>query len=142
MWKHEFTEYTSIHPDELWKPLSDVANWGRIDQQIESIEIDGTPIEGKVFFLKPKGGPRLKLRIESLVPPNQYADVCILPLARMKTTHSLVRVQDQTKITVCIEITGPLTFVWKHVVGRQHANGLVEQTKRLIEFVQSRGEMT
>ena len=139
MWKYDFSEFTSVAPEQLWPPLVDVENWTRIDEQIESIEIEGSPCEGKVFFLKPRGGPRLKLRIESLIPPNQYTDLCFLPLARMKTTHSLSRVQNQTEIRVCIEIAGPLTFLWKRVVGNKHASGLKQQTKRLIEFAKSTG---
>lgn len=139
MWKYDFSEFTSIAPEQLWPPLVDIENWSQIDEQIEYIETEGSPSEGHVFFLKPKGGPRLKLRIESLIPPNEYIDVCFLPLAKMKTTHSLSRVKDLTEIRVCIEISGPLTFLWKRFVGKKHASGLKQQTKRLIEFVQSVG---
>ncbi|MEL6109272.1 MAG: hypothetical protein AAFU85_24960 [Planctomycetota bacterium] len=137
MWKYDFSEFTSASPERLWSPLVDVQNWPQIDRQIESIEIEGSPGEGKVFFLTPRSGPRLKLQIETLVPPKQYTDLCFLPLARMRTTHSLSRVQNQTEIRVSIEIKGPLTFLWKRIVGMKHASGLKQQTRRLIECAQS-----
>ncbi|MEM8945592.1 MAG: polyketide cyclase [Planctomycetota bacterium] len=133
MWKHEFSEYADLTPEELWEPLTDIANWGNIDQQIEWVKIEGPPVEGKLFYLKPKGGPKLKLKVELLRKPNEYADICFLPLAKMKTTHSLSPSSDGTDIGVCIEITGLLSFMWQRIVGHQHAAGLRKQTQRLIE---------
>jgi hypothetical protein len=41
MWKHSFTMTTDVAADALWSPLVDIKNWGDLDEQIESIEIEG-----------------------------------------------------------------------------------------------------
>ena len=139
MWTHQFSMQTEVSVEALWKPLADVANWRQIDEQIEKIEIDEQPQVGTIFHLKPKGGPRLKLRIDIMDPPQTYADTCYLPLAKMMTTHALRPSTEGTEISVQIVISGPLSFLWQRLVGKKHADGLLQQTRRLIEVASSAG---
>ena len=112
--------------------LADIPRWPEIDQQIESVVVEGDPMLGTRFRLKPKGGPTLSLVVDRFEPPETYADLCTMPLAKMRTTHSLIPRGDVTDIRVTIEIFGLLTPLWSRVVGRKHARGLAAQTERFI----------
>lgn len=133
MWKHSFTMTTDVAADALWSPLVDIKNWGDLDEQIESIEIDGPAEIGKLFFLKPKSGPRLKLKVTELTKPTVYADLCYMPLAKMKTIYRLVPTQSGTDIVTEISIYGILSFIWSRLIGKKHARGIAAMNKKLIE---------
>jgi hypothetical protein len=133
MWKHSFTMTTDVAADALWSPLVDIKNWGDLDEQIESIEIEGPAEIGKLFFLKPKSGPRLKLKVTELTKPTVYADLCYMPLAKMKTIHRLVPTQSGTDIVTEISIYGILSFIWSRLIGKKHARGIAAMNKKLIE---------
>ena len=139
MWAHEFSQDTDLCPNDLWYPLTDIANWPSIDRQIEQIEIDGNAEVGKRFRLKPRGGPKLKLQVTRLEPPHTYADVCNLPLASMTTTHELRPTALGTQVHVRIEVAGLMSFFWGPFIGKKHASGLKAQTDRLIEFARDAG---
>jgi hypothetical protein len=133
MWKHNFTMTTDVDPDALWPPLVDIKNWGDLDEQIESIEIDGPAEIGRLFFLKPKSGPRLKLKVTELTKPTVYADLCYMPLATMETIHRLVPTQNGTNIVTEISICGILSFNWSRLIGKKHARGIAAMNEKLIE---------
>ncbi len=133
MWKHSFTMNTDVAADALWSPLVDIKNWGDLDEQIESVEIDGSAEIGNLFFLKPKSGPRLKLKVTELTKPTVYADLCYMPLATMETIHRLVPVQSGTDIVTEISISGILGFLWSRLIGKKHARGIAAMNEKLIE---------
>ncbi len=132
MWTHTFSEDTDVPTTHLWTVLADIPRWPEIDEQIESIVVNGEPKRGTKFKLKPKGGPTLSLVVDRFEAPTTYADVCSMPLAKMRTTHILLSKGDTTEIRVTIEIFGFLSPLWSRIVGRKHAKGLAAQTTRLV----------
>jgi len=132
MWVHTFSEITDVPISQLWNVLADISRWPEIHTQIESIAVDGTSQRGTQFKLKPKGGPRLSIVVDRFERPNVYADLCSMPLAKMRTTRSLLPKDQMTEIRVTIEIFGLLTPLWSRIVGRRHSQGLAAQTKRFI----------
>lgn len=137
MWTSQYEELTALTPEELWPVLADVARWPELDFNIERLELAQAPAPGVEFFLKPRGGPRLRFRIGHFEAPTRYSDVCHLPLAVMETTHELVP-GPRTTIRVRIEVRGLLAPLWGVLVGRQHAAGLPAQTARVLERAASR----
>jgi hypothetical protein len=131
MWQHRFEKSTQLKPNQIWPILADVANWAKVDHNIDFIKVEGTPRAGTKFVLKPKGGPKLKFTIGDFVPPTTYSDICKMPFATMKTLHTLIP-GEKTTIRVDILISGPLSRLWGLVVGRKHAEGLPEQTERIL----------
>ena len=131
MWIHKFQQQTDLDPAELWQILANIAGWADIDENIETISIDGIPMKGSKFLLKPKGGPLLTFNIGDFDPPVAYSDVCQMPFATMTTTHRLFA-GDVTTIDIQITIEGFLSPLWGFLVGQKHANGLPAQTTRFI----------
>ncbi len=137
MWTHHYQQQTDLPAEALWPVLANVSGWAEIDENIETINIDGVPGKNSTFTLKPKGGPRLSFRICDFEPPLTYSDVCKMPFANMKTTHRILN-GDVTTIDIQIVIEGMLSPVWGVLVGRKHANGLPAQTQRFIAAARSR----
>ena len=131
MWQFNFETSTDLTPEQLWPVIADVANWDKLDSNIDFIEIKEKPKSGAKFVLKPKGGPILKFLIGDFEPLFRYSDICRMPLGRMETRHRFTP-GAQTLITVSIEINGFLAPFWGLVVGRKHASGLAIQTERII----------
>ena len=132
MWQHDFEHRTDLPVAAIWPILADVARWAEVDHNIERIKIDAPPGVGVPFTLKPKGGPTLSFVIGDFVAPTTYSDICRMPLARMKTLHSLEAAGPGTVMRVRITITGPLARLWGRMVGRTHAAGLPAQTERIL----------
>jgi hypothetical protein len=134
MWIHHFEQRTSLPAEKLWTIISDVAGWVNIDHNIDKLEINELPKQGAKFHLKPKGGPTLKFVIDTFNPPLEYADLCVMPGAKMKTLHTFERINEkETLIKVDIEIVGSLSWLWGILVGKKHASGLPKQTELFIE---------
>ncbi|MBE9030509.1 SRPBCC family protein [filamentous cyanobacterium LEGE 11480] len=136
MWTHHYQQQTDLSPEALWSVLADVSGWAEIDENIETISVDGVPAKNSTFMLKPKGGPRLHFQICDFEPPVTYADICEMPFATMKTTHRLIK-GDATTIDIQIVIEGMFAPIWGVLVGRKHANGLPAQTQRFIAAARS-----
>ncbi|MFN6379091.1 MAG: hypothetical protein ACK4WD_07440 [Flavobacteriales bacterium] len=138
MWKHHFEQETQVPLESLWQVLANVQGWVNIDKNIDKLVINESPKKGTRFTLKPKGGPTLKFEIETFIPPYQYADLCKMPGAAMKTLHTLQRIDEKTTIiNVDIEILGPMSWLWGLTVGKKHAAGLPAQTKEFIKAAES-----
>lgn len=132
MWHHRFEMHTTLTPDQIWPVLANVSGWADVDHNIEKIAIGSPPGLGVAFTLKPKGGPTLAFIIADFDPPHRYSDVCKMPFAVMKTLHTLDAEATGSRVRVDIEITGPLSALWGFLVGRKHASGLPDQTKRIL----------
>jgi hypothetical protein len=132
MWQHDFEHRTDLPVAAIWPILADVARWAEVDHNIERIVIAAPPGVGVPFTLKPKGGPTLSFVIGDFAAPTTYSDICRMPLARMKTLHTLEPAGPGSVMRVRITITGPLAWFWGRVVGRKHAAGLPAQTERIL----------
>lgn len=134
MWTHRFEQTTDVPVEKLWTVIADVANWANIDHNIDKLVINEEPKQGAKFKLKPKGAPTLEFVIDTFIAPSNYADLCRMPGAKMKTLHTFEsRPNNQTAIIVDITIFGPLYWLWGRIVGKKHANGLPRQTELFIK---------
>lgn len=141
MWTHQYQQKTELTAHELWPVIANIDGWAEIDENIESISVEGLPVEGTQFFLKPRGGPKLAFIVDTFQPPTVYSDVCTMllgtmPLATMKTTHQFSSHGHGTIIDIQISIKGPLAPLWGVLVGRKHASGLPRQTQLFIQAAQ------
>jgi hypothetical protein len=137
MWQHQFETTSKLTPEQIWPVIADIARWADVDHNIEKIEITDPPRVGTCFMLKPKGGRKLNFVIGDFSPPGVYSDICKMPFATMKTLHML-HGGDEMKISVKIEITGPLARLWGFLVGRKHAAGIPAQTARILAHAAKR----
>lgn len=128
---------THLPPERLFRAIADIRRWPDWDDDLERTGLDGPARAGARFTLKPRGGPRVRMVIETAEAPHQFADVSLLPLARMRTAHSLTPAAGGAAVRVVIEVWGPLAFLWDRIVARKQAAGAEAQTRRFLAFAAS-----
>jgi hypothetical protein len=77
------------------------------------------------------------MRVEVADAPRRFADVALLPLARMRTMHEFIPSGAATTVRVTIEVSGPLAFLWDRIVARKQAAGAEAQTRRFVAFAEA-----
>lgn len=129
---------TAVSAEKLFRAKADIRRWPEWDSEIEATVLNAPLEAGAPFLLKPKGGPRISMRIECVEEPRRFVDLAFLPLARMRTSTEFQPSGEDTRIRVVIEIFGPLAFLWDRVVARRLAADCEHQTREFIAFAANR----
>jgi ligand-binding SRPBCC domain-containing protein len=135
MIRHTYEAVVSPSPERLFRAIADVASWPVWDSELESVEPPSTVLAGTGFALKPRGGPRVRMTIESVEANRRFVDVSHLPLAKMRTSHEFTpEAGGGTRVRVTIEVSGPLGFLWDRIVARKQAAGARAQTAAFARY--------
>jgi hypothetical protein len=133
MWQKSYsTIVNDLQATQLWKIWSDINQWHTWQDDIEYAKLDVAFAEGSYFGFKPKGGPKFNLQLTKVVPNSVFVDLTRFPLAKMHDSHELIDRGNGVEIKTTIRIEGPLSFVWRKLVGENIVAGLKEQTEKLI----------
>ena len=97
----------------LW---ADMATWPEWNTDTEWVRLDGPFVQGATGTLKPKGGPKVRFVVQKLTP-TEFVDVSRLWGARLTFAHHVTETVSGTTIAVTISLAGPLSGVWKMVMG-------------------------
>lgn len=134
MWTSEFSMEIEASPEKIWQLWTDVASWKKWDASVEYSKIDGK-FENETFgLLKAVNGPKSKFCLKDVVLNKSFTSHSKLPLCTMDFVHELENENNIVKIKHCIKITGPLTFIFKNVIGKNAAKGLPIAVKKLVEM--------
>ncbi|HVH66402.1 MAG TPA: SRPBCC family protein [Gemmatimonadales bacterium] len=131
MWKAQYEMTTDVSPSALYRAIADINHWREWDTGLEYTRLEGAVKPGAVSVLKPKGGPRVRMSIDE-VRPHILVDTAHLLGAKMRTTHKYVAVGGQTTVHFGIEVSVPLGFLWRKVVGEKQ---IEEAPAQLAAFV-------
>ena len=123
-WSTRAWEDTTASPDEVWALWADVAGWPAWDHEVVSAELRGPFEVGTTGELKPKGGPKSRFTITKLVKGHEFVMRSTLPFASLEFRHTMQRNGSRTRIEHEVIMTGPLTFVFKRLIGEKIAIGL------------------
>lgn len=124
----------NIKPYQIWQVWSDVNSWHLWDTDIEFAYLDGPFVKGNTFYLKPKGGAKVAIEIIDAIPNKSFTDCTKFFLAKMYGTHRIEECTDGLTLTVSVKVTGLLGYVWRKLVAEQIAQGIPEQTQKLIKL--------
>lgn len=130
---------TGIEKSRIWSVWEDVNQWHLWDTEIEYARLREPFQEGAVFELKPKGGPRVKIKIVRLEPNVAFTDLTRFPFAKMYGIHEMRDTADGLEVRHTIRIEGPLAFLWRKLVAENVAAGLSEQADKMIQRARSLG---
>ena len=64
-----------------------------------------------------------------------FTDLTKLPLAKMYDKHELISHGDHVELKSTISISGPLAFLWKHLIAKGIVASLPAQTENLLKKV-------
>src|SRR5712692_8269656 len=85
MRRYSYETETAVSAEKLFRAKTDIARWPDWDSELETTRFDGPLRAGSPFMLKPKGGPKVAMRIEQVEAPRRFVDLAFLPLAKMRT---------------------------------------------------------
>lgn len=108
-----------------------MAGWNRWDQTVESSRLEGAFVEGAPGSLKPKGGPATRFVLTHVEPQAAFTNRSRLPLGSLEFVHTLRLEGDETVITHRVDMEGPLTFLFRIVIGENIARTLPAVVERL-----------
>lgn len=134
MWTAEHTVVTNATKESVWKVWADIENWPKWDKGVEWCRIEGEFKAGTRYTLKPVGGPEAKALMLYCQPLKGFTDVTNLPLAKMEFAHELSEEKDGLHVTHRVTISGPLSFLFAQVIGKDTARDLPETMGRLISL--------
>jgi hypothetical protein len=118
-WTTEHSEVSSADRESVWALWSDVGSWPAWDDGIEQVTLDGPFEAGSRGSLKPAGSRAVKFAVIEARPGEGFVDETRLPLARMRFEHELTDAAGGgVRITHRVTISGPLTPLWRRVIGR------------------------
>lgn len=122
MWKRTFSTDIQGTPQQVWDIWSDVSNWSTWDAGITSSEIKGPFEKGVAGELKPKRGPKAQWVLSDVKPREEFTNIARLPLGLLEFSHQVTPISDaRIRVTHSIQISGALTFLFKHIIGKPAA---------------------
>lgn len=138
MRRYSYETNTAVSADRLFRAKTDILHWSEWDSELEATALDAPLAAGSPFMLKPKGGPKVSMRIEEVDAPRRFVDMALLPLAKMRTSTEFLPSADGTRIRIVIEVFGPLAFLWDRIVARKLAADCEQQTRAFIVAAERR----
>jgi len=129
-----------VTAEQVWKVWSDVDNWSSFDSDLEWTKAPDNFkfAPGHYFYLKPKGGPKVKIIISDITLHQTFTDYVEFFGARMTDAHELKQTAAGLEISNTISVRGPLAWLWRKLVAEKVAAGIPEQTQRLIELAKTK----
>ncbi|EQA44485.1 polyketide cyclase/dehydrase and lipid transport [Leptospira broomii serovar Hurstbridge str. 5399] len=136
MWEYKYRmEVQGVSAKELWEARADISNWPKWDSGLLWTKIEGSAAVDKEFELKPKGGPKVKVKIIEAQSPRSFGDETYLLGARMKFLHFFEDTKNGTEVRVELSIHGPLSFLWKKIIGEEQVKNMREEIITFADFV-------
>jgi hypothetical protein len=135
MWRKTTSLTTKqISKKQIWQLFEDVNHWPSWDKELDWTELKGKFETGNYFLLKPKGGPKLKIKLLDVRPFYYFKDVTTLLLAKMYDEHIFEDTDEGLKITNIITVKGILGFFWVKVIAQKLADDMPNHIKIQIEI--------
>ena len=111
-------------PEDVFKWYLDAEKWHLWDPEVEGADIPGGLRVGARGWIKPKSGPRAKIRIVEVTPNISFSVESHLPLCVMRFEHWLEHKNGQTIATHSVIFTGWFSFIFRRMIGKAIAKGL------------------
>jgi hypothetical protein len=123
---------TECTKEQIWKLMSNINDWNKWDHSVEQSVLQGDFKTGSSFLLKPKGGPKVHIKLVEVTAPTYFKDQTRFPLAKMNGEHWYEDTPQGLKITVTMTITGLLSGLWYKLVMKGIVQGLAGEIKSQI----------
>jgi hypothetical protein len=128
MWTQSHSTVTKeVTKEQLWRLFANVDQWHTWDEGVEYAKLEGKFEQGNHFILKPKGGPKVKIKLVETVENRKFVDMTTFPLAKMYGEHTFEDTADGLKITTTMKVEGPLGFLWRKIVAQGIADAITHE---------------
>ena len=99
----------------LYKNVASSPVW---DHETAEVSLPEGLLRGSAGWLKPRKGPRARVRVAEVVPGRSFTMEGFLPLCRMRFGHELDGEGEHTMATHWVRFSGPLSFLFRRVIGK------------------------
>jgi hypothetical protein len=142
MWEYGYSVTTYTTREQIWQTLADVEHWSQWNHEIEWCKYDDAFERNRRFILKLKG----KSPMESVVSedhfPQHFSNTIFLFKAKVKFSYRIEKKNNATQLTYHMQISGPFTFLYSHLIGNKMKNEIPLIMKNLIIVAASKYETT
>ena len=108
----------------VFRLYENCSGWPAWDTELEACSLpDGLEV-GSRGWLKPRGAPRADILISEVTRNRSFTAVGKLPLCRMCFVHELEELGSTTRATHRVVFEGPLSFLFRRLIGRGIQKGL------------------
>ena len=115
----EATITSSAAPERFFARWADMATWPEWNTDTEWVRLDTPFGPGATGTLKPKGGPKVRFTVTSVVEGREFVDVSHLIGAKLTFAHTVtLRPDGGCAVNVSIDLTEPLAWLWKMALGK------------------------
>ena len=121
---------------QVWAVWADLPNWPTWDTAAAWVRPDGEPAlsVGQTYVLQPRRGPKARGKITEATPGRSFADVTRLPLCSLAFDHTVIDLPaGGVRVTHRVSLSGPLTFLFRPLLGRRIAAGIPAVMANLIQ---------
>jgi hypothetical protein len=129
---YELSMVTSASKESIWALWANVGDWPVWDKELEWVTIDGAFKGGQTGKIKPKGAPGSRYVITDCVPFQRFSSQSKLPFATLFFDHIITPNNEGISVTHTIAIAGPLSGLFKRLLGKNLKNGLIAALPQLI----------
>jgi hypothetical protein len=134
MWTKSYSILTKeISKEQIWQLTTDIDNWKNWDDTVEDSKLLGSFKVGNSFMLKPKGGPKVNIKLIEIEQYHKFVDLTVFPLAKMRGEHLYEETNDGLRITVTMSVNGLLTFLWVKLVAQGIVDNLAKDVANQIK---------
>jgi hypothetical protein len=135
MWQATYEQcFPGLTKEAVWSTWTDVNGWSKWDKETDYATLSGCFEEGASFVLKPKGGPKVNIKLTSVAPLKGFTDVTRFPLARMYDVHEMESAAEGLVLKSTIRVEGPLAWLWRRLVAQGVAAGVPKQMNALAQY--------
>lgn len=125
-------------PPAFFERWADMATWPEWNLDVDWVRLDGPFAQGATGTLKPKGGPKVRFVVESLVQDKEFDDVSRLAGARLTFAHRVTETAGGgCTVHVQITMSGPLAWLWKRILGKGLRSSVQPDLERLARVVEA-----
>lgn len=132
-WETTSTLEANVAPAAVWaKAYADADAWPEWNAEIRRASLDGPLALGakaKVVF---DTGLRLRFRVVEFEDGRLFTDESRLPGARMGHRHLIEPTAGGSRLTNTIYIEGPLSTIWRRILGPAAARALPDAQKAIV----------
>lgn len=123
----------------VFSQYQNVSSWPSWDAECQAVDLPDGLQEGSEGWLKPKKGPRAKIVVCSYCRNKFFIVESKLPLCVMSFGHQLDAVGEKTVAMHWVRFDGPMSFLFRWLIGRQ-INATLPETLRGLKAISESAE--
>lgn len=136
-WETSSILEAGVEPAAVWSgAYADASDWPKWNDEIKRASLDGPLALGAEARIVFGTGLRLRFRVVECEEGRLFTDEARLPGARMGHRHLVEPLDGGSHLTNTIYIEGPMTWLWRRILGPAAARTLPDAQRAVVALVE------